>query len=75
GREGWERVAALGPTPSSAEVPTPAWRPAGAFATGPSGFPTILLLEALEFEGAHLDIWIERAGRYERIYEGYYWGC
>ena len=73
--DGWERVAALGPAPSSAEIPTPAWRPAGAFVTGPSDFPTILLLEALEYEGAHLDIWIERGGRYERIYEGYYWGC
>jgi hypothetical protein len=47
----------------------------GAFATGPSGYPTILLLEAFEYEGAHLDIWIERGGRYERIYEGYYHGC
>lgn len=74
-RAGWERAATLGPVPSSAEIPTPAWRPAGAFATGPSDFPTILLLEALEYEGAHLDIWIERGGRYERIYEGYYWGC
>ena len=72
---GWERLATLGPVPSSAEIPTPALRPAGAFATGQSGFPTILLLEALEYEGAHLDIWIERGGRYERIYEGYYWGC
>ena len=75
GPSGWERVAALGPSPSSAEIPTPGWRPVGAFATGPSDFPTILLLEALEFEGAHLEIWIERGGRYERIYEGYYWGC
>lgn len=73
--DGWERVATLGPVPSSAEIPTPAWRPASAFATGPSDFPTILLLEGLEYEGAHLDIWIERQGRYERIYEGYYWGC
>lgn len=72
---GWERVATLGPLDSSAEIPTPAWRPAGVFVTGPSDFPTILLLEALEYEGAHLDIWIERGGRYERIYEGYYWGC
>lgn len=75
GRDGWERAAALGPAPSSAEIPTPAWRVAGAFATGSSGYPTILLLEALEYEGAHLDIWIERGGRYERIYEGYYHGC
>ena len=75
GRDGWERAASLGPHPSSAEIPTPAWRPVGAFATGTSGFPTILLLEALEYEGAHLDIWIERGGRYQRIYEGYYWGC
>jgi hypothetical protein len=75
GREGWERAAALGPSPSSAEVPTPAWRPVAAFATAPSGFPSILLLEGLEYEGAHLDIWIERGGRYERIYEGYYHGC
>ena len=73
--DGWERVATLGPVPSSAEVPTPAWRPVAAFATGTAGFPTLLLLEALEYEGAHLDIWIERGGRYERIYEGYYWGC
>ena len=72
---GWERVATLGPLASSAEIPTPAWRPAGVFVTGPSDLPTILLLEALEYEGAHLDIWIERGGRYERIYEGYYWGC
>jgi hypothetical protein len=75
GPDGWEPVAALGPAPSSAEIPTPAWRPVGAFATGPPAFPTVLLLEALEYEGAHLDIWIERSGRYERIYEGYYWGC
>ena len=71
----WERIADLGPVPSSAEIPTPAWRPVGAYASGSAGFPTILLLEALEYEGAHLDIWIERGGRYERIYEGYYWGC
>ena len=75
GQDGWERAATLGPAPSSAEIPTPAWRPVAAFATGPSGYPTILLLEALEYEGAHLDIWIERGGRYERIYEGYYHGC
>ena len=75
GRGGWERVADLGPAPSSAEIPAPAWRPVGAYASGPEDFPTILLLEALEYEGAHLDIWIERGGRYERIYEGYYWGC
>lgn len=75
GPRGWERVATLGPAPSSAEIPTPAWRPVAAFATEPSGLPSILLLEALEYEGAHLDIWIEREQRYERIYEGYYWGC
>ena len=75
GPGGWERVADLGPAPSSAEIPTPAWRPVGAYASGPAGFPTILLLEGLEYEGAHLDIWIERGERYERIYEGYYWGC
>jgi hypothetical protein len=72
---GWGRVATLGPLASSAEIPTPAWRPVAAYATGPAGFPTMLLLEALEYEGAHLDVWIERGGRYERIYEGYYWGC
>jgi hypothetical protein len=75
GRGGWERVADLGPAASSAEIPTPAWRPVSVYAADPSGLPTILLLEALEYEGAHLDIWIERGGRYERIYEGYYWGC
>lgn len=72
---GWEQVATLGPAPSSAEIPTPAWRPVAVYAVGPSGSPAVLLLEALEYEGAHLDIWIERGGRYERIYEGYYWGC
>ncbi len=75
GRGGWERVASLGPAPSSAEIPTPAWQPVGAYAAGPSDIPSILLLQALEYEGAHLDIWIERGGRYQRIYEGYYWGC
>lgn len=75
GRGGWERVADLGPAASSAEIPTPAWRPVGVYAADASGLPTILLLETLEYEGAHLDIWIERGGRYERMYEGYYWGC
>ena len=73
--DGWERVGTLGPAASSAEIPTPAWRPVAAYATGAAGFPTLLLLEGLEYEGAHLDIWIERGDRYERIYEGYYWGC
>ncbi|HYO45804.1 MAG TPA: SH3 domain-containing protein [Gemmatimonadota bacterium] len=72
--DGWEGVGTLGPLASSAEIPTPAWRPVAAYSTG-AAFPTVLLLEGLEYEGAHLDIWIERGDRYERIYEGYYWGC
>lgn len=73
--DGWERVGTLGPVASSAEFPTPAWRPVAAYSTGAAAFPTVLLLEGLEYEGAHLDIWIERGDRYERIYQGYYWGC
>jgi hypothetical protein len=53
----------------------PAWRPVAAYATGAATFPTLLLLEGLESEGAHLDVWIEREGRYEQVYRGYYWGC
>lgn len=73
--DGWERVGVLGPFASSAEIPTPAWRPVAAYSIGGAGFPSLLLLEGLEYEGAHLDIWIERGDRYERIYDGYYWGC
>ena len=73
--DGWERAATIGPAGSSATIPTPAWRPVAAYATGAATFPTLLLLEEFENEGAHLDVWIERGGRYERTYRGYYWGC
>lgn len=72
---GWERVSWIAPEPSTAVIPTAAWRPVAALSTGGSEHPTILLLEAREYEGAHLDIWVERGGGYQRIYEGYYWGC
>jgi hypothetical protein len=72
---GWERVSTIGPLPSTAEIPTAAWRPVAAYSTGVASHPTILLLEAREYEGAHLDVWIERGDGYQRIYEGYYWGC
>jgi len=75
GPDGWEAAGTIPPTPSSAEIPTPAWRPLAVYETGGAPRPTILLLEAFEYEGAHLDIWIERGGRYVRLYEGYYWGC
>lgn len=72
---GWQRAGAIGPAGSSATIPTPAWRPVAAYATGAATFPTILLLQRNEYEGAHLDVWIEREGWYERAYAGYYWGC
>jgi len=72
---GWERAASIGPAGSSATIPAPAWRPVAAYATGAATFPTLLLLERLESEGAQLDVWIEREGRYEQVYRGYYWGC
>lgn len=72
---GWERVSGIAPQPSTAAIPTAAWRPVAALSTEGSIHPTILLLEARETEGAHLDIWVERGGGYQRIYEGYYWGC
>jgi hypothetical protein len=72
---GWERLGTVGPAGSSASIPTPAWRPVAAYATGASTFPTMLLLEEFEYEGAHLDVWIHRGERYERTYRGYYWGC
>ena len=72
---GWEQLSAFAPAPSSAEIPSPAWRPVAAYATGASAGPTLLLVEALEYEGAHLDIWIERGDGLTRIHEGYYWGC
>lgn len=75
GPGGWEAGGTIPSTGSSAEIPTPGWRPVAAYRTGGPGRPTILLLEALEYEGARLEIWIERGGRYVRLYEGYYWGC
>jgi hypothetical protein len=72
---GWERVSAIAPHSSTAEIPTAAWRPVAAYSTGGASHPTLLLLEAREYEGAHLDVWIERGDGYQRIYEGYYWGC
>lgn len=72
---GWERAASIGPAGSNATIPLPAWRPVAAYSTGAATFPTLLLLEGLESEGAHLDVWIEREGRYEQVYRGYYWGC
>jgi hypothetical protein len=72
---GWQRVGAIWPDGSSAALPTPAWRPVAGYATGAATFPTILLLQTNESEGAHLDVWIEREGWYERAYAGYYWGC
>lgn len=75
GDDGWERVGTVAPTPSTAEIPTPAWRPVAAYSVEGPAYPTLLLLEAFEYEGAHLDIWIERGGGFARIYEGYYWGC
>jgi hypothetical protein len=72
---GWERFGTVGPAGSSASIPTPAWRPVAAYATGAATFPTMLLLEEFEYEGAHLDVWIQRGERYERTYRGYYWGC
>lgn len=72
---GWQRVGAIRPAGSRATLPTPAWRPVAAYATGAAAFPTILLLQTNESEGAHLDVWIEREGWYERAYAGYYWGC
>ena len=72
---GWERVSAIAPAPSTAEIPTAAWRPVAAYSTGGASHPTLLLLEAREYEGAHLDVWIERGDGYQRMYEGYYWGC
>lgn len=71
---GWELAGRVALTPSTAEIPSPAWRPVAAYATG-AAFPTLLLLKTLEYEGAHLDIWIAREDVYERIYRGYYWGC
>ncbi|HET6618067.1 MAG TPA: hypothetical protein VFH69_09680 [Gemmatimonadota bacterium] len=75
GEAGWEQLSAIAPIPSSAEIPTPAWRPVAAYSTGASAGPTLLLVEAFEYEGAHLDIWIERGDGLTRIHEGYYWGC
>ena len=75
GEAGWEQFSAIAPAPSSAEIPTPAWRPVAAYSTGASAEPTLLLVEAFEYEGAHLDIWIERGDGLTRIHEGYYWGC
>ncbi|HET9332084.1 MAG TPA: hypothetical protein VFQ21_00720 [Gemmatimonadota bacterium] len=72
---GWERVSAIAPVASTAGIPTAAWRPVAAYSTGGASHPTLLLLEVREYEGAHLDIWIERGDGYQRIYEGYYWGC
>ncbi|HEU4464471.1 MAG TPA: hypothetical protein VFS53_05445 [Gemmatimonadota bacterium] len=72
---GWERVSAIAPVPSTAGIPTSAWRPVAAYSTGAASHPTLLLLETREYEGAHLDVWIERGDGYQRIYEGYYWGC
>ncbi|HEY7472169.1 MAG TPA: hypothetical protein VIE68_07475 [Gemmatimonadota bacterium] len=74
GDAGWEHVATMAPAPSSAEIPAPAWRPVAAYSTGGAA-PTLLLVEAFEYEGARLDIWIERGGGFARIHEGYYWGC
>ena len=71
---GWERAASIAPTRSTAMIPTAAWRPVAAYSTG-AQHPTLLLLEAREYEGAHLDLWIDRGEGYVRIYEGYYWGC
>jgi len=72
--DGWELAGTVPVTPSSAEIPTPAWRPVAAYSTG-TGIASILLLESFEYEGAHLDVWIERGGEYLRLYQGYYWGC
>lgn len=72
---GWERASSIAPTPSTAMIPTAAWQPLAAYSTGGVEHPTLLLLETREYEGAHLDIWIERGDGYQRIYEGYYWGC
>jgi hypothetical protein len=71
----WDLAGMVAPTGSSASIPTPAWRPVAAYATGAATFPTILLLQGFEYEGAHLDVWIERGGRYEQLYRGYSWGC
>jgi hypothetical protein len=73
--DGWKTVGTVGPAGSSASIPTPAWRPVAAYATGVATVPTMLLLEGFEYEGAHLDVWIERGERYEQVYRGYYWGC
>jgi hypothetical protein len=75
GDGGWEHVTTMAPAPSSAEIPSPAWRPVAAYSTSGSAAPTLLLVEAFEYEGAHLDIWIERGAGLARIHEGYYWGC
>lgn len=75
GPGGWTAAGMIPLTPSSAVIPTPAWRPIAVYATDGAIRPTVLLLEALEYEGAHLDIWIERGGHYVRLYHGYYWGC
>ena len=72
---GWDRVSGIASVLSTAEIPTAAWRPVAAYTTGGASHPTLLLLEASEYEGAHLDVWIERGDGFQRIYEGYYWGC
>ncbi|MDX1660941.1 MAG: SH3 domain-containing protein [Gemmatimonadota bacterium] len=52
----------------------PPWRLLSAVATVP-GRPTLLAIEALEYEGARIDLYLADDTGFRRFYRGYYWGC
>lgn len=53
---------------------SPPWRLLAAVATVP-GRPTLLAVEAVEYEGARVDLYLADDTGYRRFYRGFYWGC
>lgn len=53
----------------------PPYRPLAGYATGRTASPTVLVIEALEYEGSRIELLLAGSERFRRFYRGYYWGC
>lgn len=72
--EGWTVRTAIPLQWTTAGGERAPWRLLAAIATVP-GRPTLLAVEALEHEGARIDLYLADDAGYRRYHRGFYWGC
>ncbi len=70
----WRLRTVVTPGPTSAEDAAP-FRPLAVYATADPSRANLFLVEALQYEGARVDVYASTGRRFRRVYKGYYWGC